>query len=152
MFRASSCPSSGATTTAVAVSGLPSERGDGSAVSKMDTAKLLNLIRNTITVRYKLLNSWLALSSLYTRTARPKITHSLGPSTEHSFFDLCHGPFTGPCVVCSSGSFISTWIPRTDSIFSSVDQILTSSSHEVGDSQLVSSIRFYYFLRLTDNV
>jgi len=32
MFRASSCPSSGATTTAVAVSGLPSELGDGSAV------------------------------------------------------------------------------------------------------------------------
>ena len=32
MFRASSCPSSGATTTAVAASGLPSERGDNSAV------------------------------------------------------------------------------------------------------------------------
>jgi hypothetical protein len=32
MFRASSCPSSGATTTAVAASGLPSERGDSSAV------------------------------------------------------------------------------------------------------------------------
>jgi len=32
MFRASSCPSSGATTTAVAVSGLPSELGDSSAV------------------------------------------------------------------------------------------------------------------------
>jgi len=28
MFRASSCPSSGATTTAVAASGLPSELGD----------------------------------------------------------------------------------------------------------------------------
>jgi hypothetical protein len=28
MFRASSCPSSGATATAVAASGLPSERGD----------------------------------------------------------------------------------------------------------------------------
>ena len=34
MFRASSCPSSGATTTAVAASGLPSERGDGSAVGR----------------------------------------------------------------------------------------------------------------------
>jgi hypothetical protein len=32
MFRASSCPSSGATTTAVAVSGLLLERGDSSAV------------------------------------------------------------------------------------------------------------------------
>jgi hypothetical protein len=32
MFRASSCPSSGATTTAVAVSGLPSELGDSSVV------------------------------------------------------------------------------------------------------------------------
>jgi len=31
MFRASSCPSSGATTTAVAASGLPSELGDNSA-------------------------------------------------------------------------------------------------------------------------
>jgi len=33
MFRASSCPSSGATTTAVAASGLPSELGD-SAVGR----------------------------------------------------------------------------------------------------------------------
>jgi hypothetical protein len=32
MFRASSCPSSGFTTTAVAASGLPSELGDSSAV------------------------------------------------------------------------------------------------------------------------
>jgi hypothetical protein len=32
MFRASSCPSSGATTNAVAASGLPSELGDSSAV------------------------------------------------------------------------------------------------------------------------
>ena len=32
MFRASSCPSSGATTTAVAASGLPSELGGSSAV------------------------------------------------------------------------------------------------------------------------
>jgi hypothetical protein len=31
MFRASSCPSSGATTTAVAAFGLPSERGGSSA-------------------------------------------------------------------------------------------------------------------------
>jgi hypothetical protein len=31
MFRASSCPSSGATTTGVAASGLPSELGDSSA-------------------------------------------------------------------------------------------------------------------------
>jgi hypothetical protein len=34
MFRASSCPSSGATTTAVAISGLPSELGDSSAVGR----------------------------------------------------------------------------------------------------------------------
>ena len=34
MFRASSCRSSGATTTAVAASGLPSERGDSSAVGR----------------------------------------------------------------------------------------------------------------------
>jgi hypothetical protein len=32
MFRASSCPSSGATTTAVTASGLPSELRDSSAV------------------------------------------------------------------------------------------------------------------------
>ena len=34
MIRASSCPSSGATTTAVAASGLPSERGGSSAVGR----------------------------------------------------------------------------------------------------------------------
>jgi hypothetical protein len=34
MFRASSCPSSGATTTAVAASGLPSALGDSSAVGR----------------------------------------------------------------------------------------------------------------------
>ena len=34
MFRASSCPSSGATTTAVAASGLPSMLGDSSAVGR----------------------------------------------------------------------------------------------------------------------
>jgi len=34
MFRASSSPSSGATTTAVAASGLPSELGDSSAVDR----------------------------------------------------------------------------------------------------------------------
>ena len=34
MFRASSCPSSGATITAVAVAGLPSELGDSSAVGR----------------------------------------------------------------------------------------------------------------------
>jgi hypothetical protein len=34
MFRTSSCSSSGATTTAVAASGLPSERGDSSAVGR----------------------------------------------------------------------------------------------------------------------
>ena len=34
MFRASSCPSSGATTTAVAASGLPLERGGSIAVGR----------------------------------------------------------------------------------------------------------------------
>jgi hypothetical protein len=34
MFRASSCPSSAATNTAVAASGLPSELGDSSAVGR----------------------------------------------------------------------------------------------------------------------
>ena len=34
MFRASSCPSSGATTTAVAAYGLPSELGDSSVVGR----------------------------------------------------------------------------------------------------------------------
>jgi hypothetical protein len=34
MFLASSCPSSGATTTAVAAFGLPSELGDNGAVSR----------------------------------------------------------------------------------------------------------------------
>ena len=34
MFRASSCLSSGATTTSVAASGLPSERGDSSAIGR----------------------------------------------------------------------------------------------------------------------
>ena len=34
MFRAPSCPSSGATKTAVAASGLPSELGDSSAVGR----------------------------------------------------------------------------------------------------------------------
>jgi hypothetical protein len=37
MFRASSCPSSRATTTAVAASGLPSELGDSSAVGPNST-------------------------------------------------------------------------------------------------------------------
>ena len=34
MFRTSLCPSSGATTTAVAAAGLPSELGDSSAVGR----------------------------------------------------------------------------------------------------------------------
>jgi hypothetical protein len=34
MFRASSCPSSGATTAAVAASGLPSDLGDSNAVGR----------------------------------------------------------------------------------------------------------------------
>ena len=38
MFRASSCPSSGATTTAVAASGLPLERGGSSGKPEAATA------------------------------------------------------------------------------------------------------------------
>jgi hypothetical protein len=37
MFRTSLCPSSGATTTAVAASGLPWKRGDSSAVGRGGT-------------------------------------------------------------------------------------------------------------------
>ena len=40
MFWASSCPSSGATTTAVAASGLPSELGDSSAVGCGQASRL----------------------------------------------------------------------------------------------------------------
>jgi hypothetical protein len=40
MFRASSCPSSGATTTAVAASGLPSELGDSRTARPRPTALL----------------------------------------------------------------------------------------------------------------
>jgi len=39
MFRASSCPSSGATTTAAAASGLPSELGDSSADGRGRTGR-----------------------------------------------------------------------------------------------------------------
>jgi len=39
MFRTSSCPSSGATTTTVAASGLPLERGDSSAVGRSQAGR-----------------------------------------------------------------------------------------------------------------
>jgi hypothetical protein len=39
MFRTSSCPSSGATTAAVAASGLPSELGDSGAVGRGRTGR-----------------------------------------------------------------------------------------------------------------
>jgi hypothetical protein len=45
MFRASSCPSSGATTTAVAVSGLPSELGDSSADGRGRAGRTASLSR-----------------------------------------------------------------------------------------------------------
>jgi hypothetical protein len=48
MFRASSCPSSGATTTAVAASGLPSELGDSSAVGHGRASRLETNILNKI--------------------------------------------------------------------------------------------------------
>jgi len=43
MFRASSCPSSGAATTAVAASGLPSELGNSSAVGRGRGGQVINL-------------------------------------------------------------------------------------------------------------
>jgi hypothetical protein len=45
MFRASSCPSSGATTTAVAASGLPFELGDSSSVGRGRANKMQQLLR-----------------------------------------------------------------------------------------------------------
>ena len=42
MFWASSCPSSGATMTAVAASGLLSELGDSSAITKLRRAPTVN--------------------------------------------------------------------------------------------------------------
>jgi hypothetical protein len=56
MFRASSCPSSGATTTAVAASGLASERGDSSAVGR-DRAdhKQQHCYHQALTVNQRLL-------------------------------------------------------------------------------------------------
>jgi len=44
MFRASSCPSSGATTTAVAASGLLSELGDSSAIGRGRASQLEKLL------------------------------------------------------------------------------------------------------------
>jgi hypothetical protein len=49
MFRASSCPSSGATTTAVAASGLPSELGDSSAVGRGRAGRQMQQIFKFIT-------------------------------------------------------------------------------------------------------
>jgi hypothetical protein len=46
MFRASSCPSSGATTIAVAASGLPSELGGSSAVGRGRAGRLLSVKKN----------------------------------------------------------------------------------------------------------
>ena len=43
MFRASSCPSSGVATAAVAASGLPSELGDSSAVGRGRAGRLMQL-------------------------------------------------------------------------------------------------------------
>jgi hypothetical protein len=57
MFRASSCPSSGATTIAVAASGLPSELGDSSDVGR----------------------GWAGWSG---RSARPRPTALLSPSSD----------------------------------------------------------------------
>jgi hypothetical protein len=54
MFRASSCPSSVATTTAVAASGLPFEGGDSSAVdhimSGYDEVHSFHTVRSAVSV------------------------------------------------------------------------------------------------------
>jgi hypothetical protein len=51
MFRASSCPSSGTITTAVAASGLPSELGDSSAVGRGRTNDQQHCYHHTPTVK-----------------------------------------------------------------------------------------------------
>jgi hypothetical protein len=50
VFRAFSCPSSGATTTAIAASGLPSERGGSTAVGRGRAGgkiKAVNILQQT---------------------------------------------------------------------------------------------------------
>jgi hypothetical protein len=64
MFRTSSCPSSGATTTAVAASGLPLELGDSNAVGRK---KLLISLR--LAQREKMLTNFYEISTLGTGSA-----------------------------------------------------------------------------------
>jgi hypothetical protein len=45
MFRATSCPTSGARTTAVAASGLPSELGDSSGVGRGRSSRVVGGVR-----------------------------------------------------------------------------------------------------------
>jgi hypothetical protein len=54
MFWTSSCPSSGAITTAVVASGLPSERGDSSAVGRGRAGRLAGLTTTNHTAITKL--------------------------------------------------------------------------------------------------
>jgi len=65
MFRASSCPSSGATTTAVAASGLPSELGDSSVVGRKKNL----LISLRLAQRKKILTNFYEISTLGTGCA-----------------------------------------------------------------------------------
>ena len=71
MFQASSCPSSGATTTAVAASGLPSELGDSSAVVRGRAGRFY--LRIVVTV---------VLCSCSGRPARPRPTALISPSSD----------------------------------------------------------------------
>jgi len=64
MFRASSCPSSGATTTAVEASGLPSERGDSSAVGRGRAGRYVRI--RTVVCSYHYPIELIAFSGEYT--------------------------------------------------------------------------------------
>jgi hypothetical protein len=60
MFRASSCPSSGATTTAVAASGLPSELGDSIAVVRVRAGRPCSMrtVKNGSLTHRTAMNTW----------------------------------------------------------------------------------------------
>ena len=75
MFRAFSCPSSGATTTAVAASGLPSELGDSSAVGR-GRAGCLNVLY-VLLVALLQIAARLTYISIFTSFARECVNSAL---------------------------------------------------------------------------